>query len=398
YKKGRYKHMLKVGVIGCGNMGNQVVALLDKTYKDIPVYAINCSENDLDTLSDDLSKVLIGDGRGAGKNREEAKKFLEAAIMQFITDDDIKKFLESLDIVFIVSSAGGGTGSGVSILLANVINEVFKNSEDPVIPIPVGALPTIGEALGTQANALSYLTELYELSDDLTYMLYDNEKYAKKSSVEILRDVNKDIVEDINIIRLFYNYATVYSSIDERDAKTIFSTPGRIFIASVFDVKEKDCDDDNTLEDMLITEIKRNSQAEIQLDGIVNRTGVIVNLSESMLKKFNEKVPKIQAMVGTPVEDFVHIKVNEDRKLANNVIYIAAGLSPINDRIAKIKDRIDEINELQDKQKDTNELDDSILEEIQKKRVYKNTEGVNDKDGEKTSKQDIMGIFSKFRK
>jgi len=386
--------MLNVGIIGCGNAGNQVCALCAKKYPDIPVIAINCSENDMNTLPTGVQKILIGDGKGAGKNRDEAQKFLKSSIMELVADSDVKELLESLDLVFIVSSAGGGTGSGVSILLTDIISTVAQTYKKPVFPIPVGILPTINEALATQANTLSYLTELYEILDSPTYMLYDNDKFSKMSTVETLTTVNERIVEDINTLRCYYNAPTTYNSIDERDAMTLITTPGRLVVGSLIDVKEKDCDDDETLEDKMINELKKNAHSELQLDGIVNRTGVIANLSESMLSKFDTHVPKVQKMIGAPIEEFEHISVNTDRKLPNNVFFIASGLTAVNDRISKIKDRIDEINEAQKKQEDEMELDGSLLKGIQEKRVYR---GGNE-NKVLPDKIDLSSIFDKFGK
>lgn len=387
--------MLNVGIIGCGNAGNQVCALCAKKYPDIPVIAINCSENDMNTLPSSVQSILIGDGKGAGKNREEAKNFLQDSIMEFVSDPDIKNTLSKLDLVFIVSSTGGGTGSGISILLTNIITAVSQTYEKPVFPISVGILPTLSEALSTQANTLSYLTELYELSESPTYMLYDNDKFSKMSTVETLTTVNERIVEDINILRCFYNHPTTYNSIDERDAMTLITTPGRLVVGSIFDVKEKDCDDDITLEDKLITELKKNAHTELQMDRIVNRTGIIANLSEAMLAKFDTHVPKVQKMIGAPVEEFEHISINTDRKLPNNVFFIATGLTGVNDRIVKIKDRIDEINEAQKKKADEMELDNGMLNNIQGKRIYRNSPSAEKKP---EATVDLAGIFNKFKK
>lgn len=385
--------MLKVGIIGCGNAGNQVCALCASKYPDIPVIAINCSENDMSTLPASVEKVLIGDGKGAGKNREEAKAFLQNAIMEIVSDDKIKSILEDVDLIFIVSSTGGGTGSGISILLTNIISAVSPTLNNPVFPISVGILPTLNEALSTQANTLSYLTELYELSEAPTYMLYDNEKFAKQPTVSILKAVNERIVEDINILRGYYNSPTTFNSIDERDGMTLITTQGRLVVGSLVDVKEKDCSDDETLEDKLIMDLKKNAHAEIQMDRIVNRTGIIVNLNEALLSKFDTHVPKVQQLIGTPVEEFEHIAVNADRKLPNNLYYIATGLTVVNDRITKIKDRIDEIMEAQKKKEDEMALDESLLGKVQEKRVYRNSS--NDSIPPKV---DLTSIFDRFKK
>lgn len=387
--------MLKVGIIGCGNAGNQVCALSNKKYPDIPVIAINCSDKDMQTLPNTIRKVCIGDGNGAGKNRTEAKNFLQNSIMEFLADNDIKAFLTSLDIVFVISSTGGGTGSGISLLLTNIITQVYKDTEYPVFPISVGILPTLSEALSTQANSIGYFTELYEDMDDPTYMLYDNDRYSHMLITDALQAVNERIVEDINVLRGYYNGATVFNSIDERDAMTLITTPGRLVVASLYDVKEKDCNNETTLEDKLLDELNKNAHAEIQLDGIVNRTGVISNLSKEMLSKFDTRVRKIQNVVGCPIDEFEHTVVNEDRKLPNNIFYIAAGLSDVNDRISKINECAETLISSRKKKADESEINKDILNEINSKRIYRKSPTAP-KTEQKTA-VDIAGIFNKFK-
>ena len=66
-------NMLKVGAIGTGNTGNQVIALA-KEKLNIPVMAINSSSKDLETIDPSIPSHLIsmkgGDSQGAGKNRK----------------------------------------------------------------------------------------------------------------------------------------------------------------------------------------------------------------------------------------------------------------------------------------------------------------------------------------
>ena len=50
--------MLNVGVIGLGNTGNQIASLAH-TELSIPVLAVNSSEKDLETITDNIPKKLI---------------------------------------------------------------------------------------------------------------------------------------------------------------------------------------------------------------------------------------------------------------------------------------------------------------------------------------------------
>ena len=379
--------MLNVGVIGTGNCGNQVSVLAAKEL-GCDVIAINSSKNDLSTLPDSIPYILIGDERGAGKKRDDAKKFLKDSIMDMIQDEKFQKFMKGKDVIFIVSSTGGGTGSGVAPLLSSIIRSSFRDAEGKEKPVVlIGVLPKIGEAYATQTNTLEYLKELYKTLDDQTYMLYDNETLSKEPSYLMMQKINQSIVDDIKVIRGDYNVPTPYASIDEKDMKMILETPGRICISSVRDLKEKDLDNVD-IEDLIIEQLKSNTHCELQRDMVVNRTGMISNLSENLNSIFDTNIPKVQKFIGVPIEDFEHVAINPDRKMENNVFLIMSGLTNINDRINKISDRIEEIEERQNTTKDEDSLDDIDVNNLNSKRSYR------EKNVQDTV--DLQGIFSQF--
>ena len=380
--------MLKVGLIGIGNAGNQVATLASEKL-GIDVFAINSSRQDFDTIPDSIPKKLIGDEKGAGKNRSDAKAFLKKQIMDLMSDEDFKNFMVSKEVVYICSSTGGGTGSGMAPIMSSIIGNSFKNSDgsDKII-ILIGILPTLLEAYSTQVNTLDYLTELYQTLEDPTYMLYDNDKLSKKSTCEMMKSINLSIVDDISVMMGMHTPTTPYASIDEKDMKVILNTQGRIVIASLTDLKEKDLDE-TTIEDLLINDIKTNTHSELQRDKVVIRTGVITNLSENISSTFNTHIPKIQEFIGSPVDEFEHIYVNSDRKMPNNVFLIMSGLSKINDRIHKINDRIEEIEEAQK----GNDDDDDALSEHD---VNKLNEKRNYRRSSENSDVNLKDIFSRF--
>lgn len=346
--------MLQVGIIGIGNTGNQVASLA-KERLNIPVLAINSSEKDLETVPNSIPKKLITDkdglSSGAGKDRKLAKNYLRDSITNLLKDQEIIDLISPLDIVFIVSSTGGGTGSGTSLLLANIIEARFVDTK----VIPIGVFPVNSEALSAHVNTLEYLNELYNVMENTTYMLYDNDKCAGLPSYRLLEKVNNEIVSDIDVLRCNYNFTTKLDSIDDRDAKRLISFPGRILVARVEDFKEKDTDN-MTIEDMLIEDIKKNCHVDPQRDKKIMASGIITNLSQALTEEFDNNIPKVRDFTGDPIHAFNHIYVNEDRKMPNNVYLIMSGLTPVNDRINLISDRIEEI---ESKQK-TMEADDAL--------------------------------------
>ena len=379
--------MLKIGVIGIGNTGNQVAALA-KERLNVPVIAINSSEKDLETVPDTIPKKLIKDkdglSNGAGKDRLLAKKYLKDSVMNIIKDEEVLKLVTPLDVVFIVSSTGGGTGSGTAPMLYKILSSILHD----VKIILVGVLPVNNEALSAHVNTLQYLEELYTVLENPTYMLYDNDKLADMPSYQIMQKVNNEIVSDMDVLRCTYNYTTKFDSIDDRDMTRLISFPGRIVVSRIEDFKEKDCDN-VSIEDMIINDLKRNTHVEAQRDKKIMASGIITNLSQALTEEFDNNVPKVREFSGEPLHAFNHIYVNEDRKQANNVFLIMSGLTPVNDKINLISDRIEEIEERQKVLESDDALSGVELGALSNKIADKQEKS-------NTSQVNVNDIFAKF--
>ena len=381
--------MLTVGVIGLGNTGNQIAALAAEELK-IPAMAINSSEKDLETIANKIPKILISDtegsSKGAGKNRSLAKTYLKDSILSIISKEDVQSFISDLNVLFLVSSTGGGTGSGTALLMANIISSMFVDTH----VIVVGILPVMSEALSAHVNSLEYLNELYGNLENQTYMLYDNDSLYNIPSYKMMDTINREVVRDIDVLRCTYNYTTKYDSIDEQDMKRLISFPGRIMVTRLEDLKERDLDK-SSIEDLLISKIKNTNHVELQRDRKVTATGIIVNLSEQVFNDFDNHIPAVREFIGDPDHDFNHLAINEDRKMPNNVFLIMSGMSQVNDRIQKISDRIEEIEEKQKIREEESQLDTLGITELSQK--------ISSKDAKKTldtDKIDLANIFSKF--
>lgn len=376
--------MLDVSVVGIGNCGSQVAALAMKKL-NVPVLAINSSERDLQTLPKDVPNFMIGDAKGAGKERAAAKEMLKTSIMNILNDTTYQDVFAT-DVIFVVSSTGGGTGSGTGILMTNIIREVFTKCT----VVTIGVLPTLKEALSTQLNSVEYLKELYGSMGDNTYMLYDNDR-VPKTAVAMMQTVNEQIVKDIDVLRGTYQVATKYSSIDERDMLNIINTPGRLVVAGVENIDKRRDVNSVDIEAAIIESLKTSAIADLERDGIVARTGVISVLNAELNDEFDTHIPKVLQVIGTPVEEFEHIAVLEDRHLPSNVFLVCSGMSQANDRLRKINERIDEINEAQSKSKaDESALNDIDLASLNQKVAHTR------KKNEAGSKLDLQDIFSKF--
>ena len=381
--------MLRIGVIGIGNTGNQIAALAMEELK-IPVIAINSSEHDLEQVPNGVTKLLISDKdgltHGAGKNRKLAKKFLKDSISGLVNKDEVSNLMENVDVAFVVSSTGGGTGSGTALVMTDILQSIYSD----VKVIIVGVTPSNNEALSSHVNSLEYLNELYNVLDKPTYMLYDNDRVEGRS-YEVINKVNEEIVKDFNVLRLYYNLPTKFDSIDERDGTRLISFAGRIVVVRLEDFKEKDCDT-RSIESMIIDTLNRNCHAECQRDKKVMATGLIANMSQQLFDVFDDNLPEVRKFVGDPVHGFRHIHVNEDRKDINNLFFIMSGLSAVNDKIQKINETIDQINENQSKlEEEQAALDGENLKVLSEK-----ISSDDKKDTTEDKGANISSIFRKF--
>lgn len=383
--------MLKIGVIGLGNAGNQVAVLANERL-NCPAIAINSSDNDLAMVNDKVKKIRIsneaGTSDGSAKNRKVAKSYLKDSIMSIISEDtEFVDMIKNMQVCFVVSSTGGGIGSGTAPILFKILKQQFAKTDVKFILVAI--TPVMGDKPVSHVNTLEYFKEVYTNLEGATYMVYDNSKYDLSSYI-LLPKVNEEIVKDMEVISCRFNYSTPYESIDNGDMLRLISFPGRLLVSRIVDIKEKDIDN-QSIEDMIINNIKTNAHCETQRNKKIRAAGVITNLSTVLMDTLNDNIPKVTEFVGAPEHNFKHIYINEDRKMANNVFTIYAGLSQINDKIRKITDRIEEIESAKPDDEEENALND-----VDVNAMVDGLNADNDKTGEVQTTVNVKGIFEEF--
>ena len=336
----------QAAIIGIGNCGSQVAYLAERTYPELfdTVY-VNSSEADLamvKTEHDNL-KFKIGDRdeiEGSGKNRTKMKEYLMADINTILADSNLQECIVEKKYCLVVTSAAGGTGSGAAPVLMEIMRQLFPDTNF----ILIGVLPQLNASLMEQGNALEFLNELYDvLGSDTTYMIYDNEATSDLPPTRALEEVNKNIVEDLKVLTGVDNYPTPYESIDEADMESIITTPGRLLVVRISKQLTEKSMEDNKLDDIIIKAIKKSAHTETDRNKKVVRWGIITYFTDQVNRLYSPELEGLNDFIGTPVERFNHNAINDGSEALNFLYMIASGLSPINDRVKKITDRIDEL-------------------------------------------------------
>ncbi|MBD3247380.1 cell division protein FtsZ [Candidatus Pacearchaeota archaeon] len=225
-----------IKVVGCGGMGcNAVTWLFNKGISGATVYGLNTDALHLSVTKAD-EKLLIGKeltrGLGCGgkpqKGREAAKESLS----------DIKKAVSGSDMVFVIAGEGGGTGTGV----APVVAQLAKESGAVVI----GVVTMPFEAEKARIDKAEFgLRELKEVTD--TTIVLDNGRLvdiagqlpieqAFAVANELISTMTKGIVETITLPSLI--------NLDYADVSAIMKNGG----VAVIGIGESDSSSDRVTE------------------------------------------------------------------------------------------------------------------------------------------------------
>ena len=169
---------LKVTVIGCGACGNSITAKIEEFVREMDGDKSNTSFVGINTSTEDLAsvslshKIHINNSKGAACNREASIQDLAECIKEVL--DELKSYIIEDSIVFIVSSLGGGTGSSISPMLAEILLD-----EGYTVGMVI-VLPSDDESLKIKDNARQAFYEIEALKPRLgSIFILDNNATEK---------------------------------------------------------------------------------------------------------------------------------------------------------------------------------------------------------------------------
>lgn len=328
---------LKVAVIGVGNGGSQ--SALVATARGIPAMCINTSEKDLDDaiMGKSIKGYLIGDGRGSGKDRENAMALLrsngKSGVQDLFTNPFFRSIVEPADVVFVTFSTGGGTGSGIGPAIAKMIHLAYKNK----VVIPYGILPKLTESVMAQANTIACVDDIVKIG--LSYMLADLSYYGEQPQEEAFKKVGQYMADTMCVIRGDYMKMSAAGMADERDTLTVISEPGYMNIQIVNDITDVMLAN-KTLQGYLVDSIKSSPACRIQKDGIHQYDLIIANVNSSVEDPVKAgDFTEINAYVGEPKATFLNYAV-DDAISDFQVIAVFSGLTIPMDRFSAPKAKV----------------------------------------------------------
>lgn len=304
--------LIKIGVIGTGNAGCMMAN--DACEKlGIDGVAINGSKRDLDLVScPRVAKMLVGDGKGTGKDRKRAKAFFFED-SGLVLDKKFTSVVEDNDVIVIVTSTGGGYGSGSSTELAELLAKLYDNKAI----IVAGVLPFNTEGSAAFEGTKAWLRELRELK--ATYMIYDNNRFMgipKMTPNKAAAMVNEAFVHDLSVMQGDYVKMTRTGGIDERDMLTVLSAHGRIVVDSMDNMEVSNLVDGSIIATLKHHIDNESAHAEMVGDKLITASALMYALGDTFDEYKGAMKSEFQDTFGVHIKDTSNFSDVDEESMA----------------------------------------------------------------------------------
>lgn len=297
-----------IGIIGVGEGGCNVANKFEKLgYKTFYINSAMKDLNKLETNSDNTYHIT--DAKGCVRDRDKAKSYLKNNYDIILSN--IKQRMGNLNIIFVVFSMGGGTGSGMSPMLMNGLMAHMPNSTFG----SMGIIPDNMSSAKMKANTCECYSELKKLKDRIgnCYFIDNNGVCENNLSVANLDTLDKSFVSRINDL---VNVSDSMGSVDEAEITTLLTTSGNVLISEILpNIKE--------IENRLVLDmslIPVDAVTEYLLYSIRDNSNYVKDLAESMFGipednfiAYNDN-SEFVASFGMPFPEEKFIKLREDAK------------------------------------------------------------------------------------
>lgn len=222
--------------IGLGHCGGKIASTfkavaMKEQHIVMDVCGINTDKSDLASHKEipDENKLLLGSGKGAAKDWNEG--FHAGNEARNNIQNLIRKSLHHhTDIVMLTLGEGGGSGSGLAPIVAEIIGDLGRDC------IVLATLPFQMESVKAKVNAAKGLDLLYKEEAVKNLILIDNDKivshYPDKILTEAYHEVNKTTIETFVSLLKLANTPSQADRVDESELRSMFSYPGFATLAN----------------------------------------------------------------------------------------------------------------------------------------------------------------------
>lgn len=305
--------MLKIKLIGVGAAGNKaaIAAFEAGVVAEDELLLINSNLGDVPDAYKQYCIVLSDKVKGTGKERDIARK-IAIEYLDSLGNNKVDTFVEDADLVCVVNSTEGGTGSGSSsVLYKYLLNVSNKN----VMGFVFTGFEEDGRGL---KNTVEYFKDLDE---SIALQIISNRKFLPllgKNKLRAEKMANEEFVRRLAVVS-GHQMVESAQNIDRTDLLKIVTTPGYL-LAEYMELKPQPqtMSQFNRLVEDMIAESK-----SLPTNESAKRIGVIIDCPPELEKAIDFSFSTIVSSYGTPYELFTHV---QSTGATPTVCVLAAGM------------------------------------------------------------------------
>jgi cell division GTPase FtsZ len=299
----------KVGFICIGQAGGNIGQLFEQ--RGYNCLFLNTSTEDLKTLNTKY-RFHIPEGEGCNHSREKAIELIKKHYHKVI--DEVLDKLFHQDLIYLIFSTGGGTGSGMSPILLEMLNSSFPQKYFGCITI----LPSLDETIKAHINSYQCYQEISNIERLATVFTLDNNKLDKFI-------INKTIVDYFDNFINITNHVNIKGNIDKAEIWEQLVTRGNA-ILSVIDKTN------NNLTASIIKSWENNIFADVEQDKN------LVYMGLSLTDEINQE--ELNRYIGIPYDVFKNYNDQKTITMVSGLSFPITRLSKTIDIISNSKDKI----------------------------------------------------------
>lgn len=325
--------------IACGAAGGKalITAIENGTCKKEDCIITNTTSKDVVEKYKDIF-LQIGDSlKGCGKERTLAKNITMQALKNGLPIDDFVT-TGNPDMIVLVTSTSGGSGSGSSTILAKYIKNVLG------VNVHIFGFTGFGADGREMQNTIEFFQDIEE---DFGVECISNEKFVSEdlSITDMERAADNEFSDRMEVLQGLDIYDAV-QNIDDTDLYKLSTTTRFMDIEYIqLPDKIKNAAAFNTA----LTEGLDNSKS-LETSIGCHRLGIIINCREEDLQYIDVHGTKIKERFGMPYESFLHIQHESD--LENFIAIIVGGMKLPMDEVKAVYERYKELSKQVNKEKD----------------------------------------------
>ena len=301
-----YKEDKCMKVIGLGAAGNKAVttAIANKVISAEDTLLMNSTMKDFPKDVEAKNCVLLSDVGGCGKERNIGTTIIKKFLDNIKNREKLNEFFpQNESQVVLVTSMGGGTGSGATNMLA----QFFKNNLD--LDVTIVAFKGFSEDVRELQNTVEFLQEIdkgfcIEVIDNSSFM-----KDANNNKIKAEKLANDELCKRLIALQ-GKNLVASDQNIDQTDLYKLSTMPGyqSIEFTEIKDVKNLEAME-KTIKDML------DNSRSLETIPSAKVMGVMLQVKEETLNYFDWSYKQLKVRFGKDgeiYEIYPHIQPAKD--------------------------------------------------------------------------------------